>query len=369
MHETVRPRAIFDAANYLIAQPLYQKYNIVIDLNWLNNHPAEQENFIVDNNDLPNDLNQIGNFNNLDSNVLEDEPTEDERYAQIQETLLDQSEVLSFAPGENRRPIPLVYDKDGEELAFPTIYGGHERSSVGSTYTVTINSELKRYDRRAARVDHLLYCYKKHQIFAINSNISIALRQKVISSNAAPTAAGLLDPSNLNDLINHDSGYRILKNIRSSPAYWEGEKRNVCAMIRQLGMPTLFITLSAAEAHWPELMKILKLTVDKEETTDENIAELTTREKYRLIQADPVTCALYFNHRFRALLKTWKSNNGPFGSYKVSKTYCFDLYTQNIFFFNVFFKFFYFELKLDLKLHVSINFFTLNYTIIYNFEP
>lgn len=33
---------------------------------------------------------------------------------------------------------------------------------------------------------------------------------------------------------------------------------HIMAMVRQLGIPTLFVTLSAAEARWPELLVILK---------------------------------------------------------------------------------------------------------------
>jgi len=36
------------------------------------------------------------------------------------------------------------------------------------------------------------------------------------------------------------------------------EKKELMAMIRQLGPPTFFLTLSAAEKNWPELLKYLK---------------------------------------------------------------------------------------------------------------
>jgi len=50
------------------------------------------------------------------------------------------------------------------------------------------------------------------------------------------------------NLISHDGGYRIHKDIRTSPAHCEDEKKKVMAMTRQLGLPTFFITLSAAES-------------------------------------------------------------------------------------------------------------------------
>lgn len=42
------------------------------------------------------------------------------------------------------------------------------------------------------------------------------------------------------NLIIHDDGFKFLKNIRSSPAYWELKKKELMSMIRQLGAPTFF---------------------------------------------------------------------------------------------------------------------------------
>lgn len=91
-------------------------------------------------------------------------------------------------------------------------------------------------------------------------------------------------------------------------------------MVRQLGVFTFFITLSAAESHWMELLKILKKTVDNEDVDD--VSGLSFEEKSRLVRSDPITCALYFNHRFKELKKTWmKTTEGPFGNHKINFTY------------------------------------------------
>jgi len=68
------------------------------------------------------------------------------------------------------------------------------------------------------------------------------------------------------------------------------------AMIRQIGLPTFFITLSAAETRWPELIVLLKRNVDRVEINEEEALNLQFREKARLIRTDPVTCARYFDY-------------------------------------------------------------------------
>ncbi|CEP10863.1 hypothetical protein, partial, partial [Parasitella parasitica] len=81
------------------------------------------------------------------------------------------------------------------------------------------------------------------------------------------------------------------------------------AMIRQLGTPTLFVTISAAETKWPELLVALKKLVDGVIITEDDADQLEDDEKRRLIQSDPVTCASYFDKRFRALKGTWTTDN------------------------------------------------------------
>lgn len=139
------------------------------------------------------------------------------------------------------------------------------------------------------------------------------MRQKQSSSMPIPKAGDFLNEEFLDNLIQHNHGYRFLKTFPSSPSYWEKEQVRMLASIRQLGMPTFFITLSAAETRWPELLKNLAKNVDDKEISLEEADKLSFDEKARLIQLDPVTCARYFEHRMRTLLKLFKSRKGIFG--------------------------------------------------------
>ena len=63
--------------------------------------------------------------------------------------------------------------------------------------------------------------------------------------------------------------------MRNSPAYFDRKKKDVFAMIRQLGFPALFVCQSAAEIKWPELLQALGKTVDKKIYSDEEIKTMT----------------------------------------------------------------------------------------------
>ena len=71
------------------------------------------------------------------------------------------------------------------------------------------------------------------------------------------TAGVLRNPEALQQLICTEQAYKFLKNIRGSPAYWQGELYEVLAMLRSLGIPTFFLTLSAADLHWPEMIQAI----------------------------------------------------------------------------------------------------------------
>jgi len=70
-------------------------------------------------------------------------------------------------------------------------------------------------------------------------------------------------------------------------------------MIRQFGLPTFFITLSAAESKRTELLVTLSLLLDSRDITETEAAAVSSAEKARLIRSDPVTCSGYFDYKFR----------------------------------------------------------------------
>ena len=105
-----------------------------------------------------------------------------------------------------------------------------------------------------------------------------------------------------------------MRQVRGSPQFWSLKKKELLATVRQLGCPTFFFTLSAAETKWPELLRILVNIMENREPSDEELEEMSFLEKAGLIQKDPVTCSRYFDYRFRCLFNTVIKNKfGPLG--------------------------------------------------------
>ena len=99
---------------------------------------------------------------------------------------------------------------------------------------------------------------------------------------------------------------KFLKQVRSL-AFWQQKQRELMSMIIQLGCPTFFLTLSAAETKWLELLRILKQILDDVKLSVEEVLEFQWSERADLIRRDPVTYARYFDHRSKELFK-WPEN-------------------------------------------------------------
>ena len=184
--------------------------------------------------------------------------------------------IISFAPGQGNRPLGMFVDKDSEFLSFPTIFCGKRRPENSERllpvhYSTVCKWELRCKDRRVAQsVPNLFYKLKKLQIKRIQDTTSIALR-KCKNKGRKVTAGDLKSEGSIKKLINLDEGFRVLRNLRGSPPYFEKCRKDLFAMIRQLGNPTCFCPFSAAETRWSHLLKILGRIIEKTDYSDDQV--------------------------------------------------------------------------------------------------
>ena len=131
------------------------------------------------------------------------------------------------------------------------------------------------------------------------------------------TAGQLKMQEGLQGLINHDDAFRFLKTLRGSPPYFEKAKRDLFAMICQLGPASLFCSFSSAETKWNHLLRILGKLIDHQKYSDYELNNLTWEEECRLIESDPVTCTRHFDFQFNTFLKdVFMSELAPIGKIK-----------------------------------------------------
>ncbi|KAF7987983.1 hypothetical protein HCN44_004799 [Aphidius gifuensis] len=104
---------------------------------------------------------------NVDVNDNDFEETTDIPIDESSTVIFNPDCSYAIAPEENRTPKSLIFDNDADELSFPQIYYGQKRVSSTkkqpSTYKIA-NSEIRRFDRRGASNDRLLYVWAKLRI-------------------------------------------------------------------------------------------------------------------------------------------------------------------------------------------------------------
>ena len=86
-------------------------------------------------------------------------------------------------------------------------------------------------------------------------------------------------------------------------------------MVHQVGIPTIFFSMSSADTNWVPLLKCLGLLVDKEVYSDECITnEMSFDKKCQLVAAHPAVCSRYLNsHVEKYIKRILMSPHLPFG--------------------------------------------------------
>ena len=77
-----------------------------------------------------------------------------------------------------------------------------------------------------------------------------------------------------------------MSSIKGTPAYWENFLFEVLAMVKQLGIPTFFRTLSCADLRWNELIEIIaklnSLNLTDDDTLNKNPVLVARHFQYRV---------------------------------------------------------------------------------------
>ena len=102
--------------------------------------------------------------------------------------------------------------------------------------------------------------------------------------------------------------------------YYEESKKNLMALLRQNGCPSLFLTLSCAEFDWPELLKEIIETVQRRKVSKEYVDGLPDKVKNRLITENVVQSTIHFQKRIGKLFTLMKHDffKGKAETFKVS---------------------------------------------------
>lgn len=285
---------------YLVQQELYKYYDVNINESFF----SAEELPVVQ-----MDRSELSELVDMEENLI----------AQQQTLLWNEEMYLRIAPGENSLPKCILFDEHCEELSFPSIYLGQFRAfkeQIRVTPFMMATSELRRADRRGVSPTHLLYMAMK--IMRIRTRDSLQVAFKFVGRDNTLTRAQIQSEDYIHGCIENNLAF--LRHIPNSTYYWATRKRDLFAMIRQLGKPTFFLTMSANEIGWPKLIKLLyKLKNNGAEIDADAFHQLHYITKATLVNEDPVTCAIHFNKLVDTIIGILQSKCfSPFGVNYVS---------------------------------------------------
>lgn len=143
----------------------------------------------------------------------------------------------------------------------------------------------------------------------------VQLHHDIVAARTAAPDAGDEVERNNQLLRVSESCWAFLRGIRGTAAYWAAARQQLFAMIRSLGSPTWFLTLSAAETRWDDLFIALS---DQELRSDEErrhyLDGLDAAARARLVNSRPVDVARHFDNRWQLLLTWVRSEERPLGN-------------------------------------------------------
>ena len=145
----------------------------------------------------------------------------------------------------------------------------------------------------------------------VSDSINIALKKV----HDQPITASHIRSSvqTLQNLICQDQAYLFLRQIPGTPPYWQRFMYEVVAMVKQLGIPTWFMTLSCADLRWPELFQVISRMQGKD-ITDEDVDALSYDEKCKMLNLNPFIVAKHFQYRVESFFtEVLLSNCQPIG--------------------------------------------------------
>ena len=234
-----------------------------------------------------------------------------------------ESTVFSIAPGENSIPKYILLDDDFETLSFPHLFP-FGKGAFGEDIHKERKLDLRRYiNQRLLNVDtrfsqDLEYIFAQQyacELKQLRSAIQLALRKMSINGSAI-NAGFLKSRENVQGLVMKDFAYKFMKNVRGTPAYWQQQLFDTLAMLRTLGTPTFFLTLSAAEFLWPSFI-VAVARCQGEWISETEVATMDWNKKAQYLRRNPVVTVQMFQHRVESFFKDFlMSDAHPLGKLK-----------------------------------------------------
>ena len=170
------------------------------------------------------------------------------------------SEITNIAPGEGQIPVSFILEPNWDARAFPRDYCTgrthfNEEREIQITPSKYVHARLKCCDDRfAANPECIFHALDWSARNTVASSIQFVERKQFQSEI---NKGQLVNHENVTKMISDDQIFSSFKNIRGALQFLHNMLLDVLAKIRQFGVYAFFLTCSAAEFHWTEIVQIV----------------------------------------------------------------------------------------------------------------
>ena len=162
----------------------------------------------------------------------------------------------------------------------------------------------------ASDVDYIFFARSVHDQRHLRLSINLDMTKiKPVTLTAGMVTNTL--KGTIEKFVASDNAFSFLSSVKGTPAYWKRFSYDVLAMVKQLGIPTYFLTLSYADLRWEELPYIIINKLNNLGFSDEELKNLSHQELCNLLNYNPVLVTWWSIGKNKILWYTyWISRKG-----------------------------------------------------------
>jgi len=216
--------------------------------------------------------------------------------------IIEKQQTIVNITRQTAPPLKLADHPQVEELGFVRLFptgqfGYSHKRRIKITPHQYFRTRLLSSDQRFSSTEYLFYSLCRVEEYLIRSKISVCANVERQDYDEARQQSCL----NL---------HFYMRAIRGTSSYWNLYLADVLSMIRTLGGPTFFMTVSYDDINSTDLINVI-FQYRHGRLVDP--VTLSYEDKRKLLNENPLLSARHFNHRIQSLFELCKTDESVFG--------------------------------------------------------
>ena len=128
---------------------------------------------------------------------------------------------------------------------------------------------------------------------SLQQQINIAMRKVTTGVLNVGSFKSVKFRETVKDFLASDQAFSFMNTIKGTPAYSRRFKSEFLSMVKELGIPTFFLTLCCADFRWNKILTIIRQLIE----AGFDISSLSYHDYRKILNENPVLAARHFQYR------------------------------------------------------------------------